>query len=338
MPTASFFPALCFGKLPMSADFVRHNAGGREVLAFDQWLQQGIYHARTELRAEWESSYQRAPAYRFVFFPENSENLLLGVLHPSQDRSERHYPFIVCLQIDRRLPTNRLPLIPMLFASFLDGATRLVEDAKQNMSLQQIAERTEALRAPVDGDYAGIAREYKTGLTAMTPDGLREYLWPSNGNERASRVFRNLVDILVPLRGHNAARLALGLRFPLPPDAVRRSFTASFWLHAAFASMGVNWPRPFFFWTASSSGPSPAAAFLFLYLRQPSPTSMLSLLRPDLGSDAICAVDVDGHGDPARSALPPRLAATVSATDANLLELLDVLGGPLTHAPTGARA
>src|SRR5215471_11570731 len=109
-------------------------------------------------------------------------------------------------------------------------------------------------------------------------------------SERPSRVFKNLVDILVPMRGHNAARLALGLRFPLPLDEARRSFTASFWLHAASASMGVNWPRPFFFWTASSSGQSAAAAFLFLYLRQPSPTSMLSLLRPDLGSDAIFAV------------------------------------------------
>ncbi|HEY7394827.1 MAG TPA: type VI secretion system-associated protein TagF [Gemmatimonadaceae bacterium] len=337
MSSASFFPALCFGKLPLSADFIRHNAGGREVLAFDQWLQQGMYHARNELRAEWESSYRDAPAYQFVFFPENSESLLLGVLHPSHDRSERHYPFIVCLQIDRRLSTNRLPLIPMLFASFLDGATRLVEDARQNMSLQQIVERTEALRAPVDRDYAGIVREYETSLAAMSPDGLREYLWPSDGNERASRVFKNLIDILVPLRGHNAARLALGLRFPLPLDVARRSFTASFWLLAACASMGMNWPRPFFFWTAPSSGQLSAAAFLFLFLRQPSATSVLSLLRPDLASDAICAVDVDG-ADVARSALPARLAAAVSARDTNLLRLLDVLGGPMMRAAAGVGA
>jgi len=337
MSSASFFPALCFGKLPMSADFIRHNAGGREVLAFDQWLQQGMYHARNELRGDWESSYRDAPAYQFVFFPENSESLLLGVLHPSHDRSERTYPFIVCLQIDRRLSTNRLPLIPMLFESFLDGATQLVEDARQNLSLQQIAERTEALRAPVDRDYAGVVREYETSLAAMSPDGLRECLWPSNGNERASRVFKNLIDILVPLRGHNAARLALGLRFPLPSDVARRSFTASFWLLAACASMGVNWPRPFFFWTAPSSRLQSAAAFLFLFLRQPSATSVLSMLRPDLVSDAICAVDVDGADVP-QSALPTRLAAAVSASDTNLLRLLDVLGGPMMRAPAGVGA
>jgi type VI secretion system ImpM family protein len=320
----------------MHADFVRHNAGGREVLAFDQWLQQGIYHARTELRSEWESSYRQAPAYQFAFFPENSESLLLGVLHPSHDRSERHYPFIVCLQIDRRLSANHLPLIPMLYASFLDGANRLVDDAKQNMSLQQVAERTEALCVAVDRDYGAIARQYETSLAAMSPDGLRERLWPSNGNERASRVFKNLLDILVPLRGHNAARLALGLRFPLPLDEARRSFIATFWLLAACASIGVNWPRPFFFWTAPSSG-TPAPAHLFLFFRQPSAASMLSLLRPDLETDAICAVDIDGAGD-ARVSLPTRLAATVSARNMNLLQLLDVLGGPLTHTRAGVGA
>jgi len=336
MSSASLFPALCFGKLPMHADFVRHNAGGREVLAFDQWLQQGIYHARTELRSEWESSYREAPSYQFAFFPENSESLLLGVLHPSHDRSERHYPFIVSLQVDRRLSANHLPLIPTLFGSFLDGANRLVEDAKQNMSLQQIAERTEVLGVRVDRDYDAVTRQYETSLAAMSPDGLREHLWPSNGNERASRVFKNLLDILVPLRGHNAARLALGLRFPLPLDEVLRPFTASFWLLAACASIGVNWPRPFFFWTAPSSG-QPAPAYLFLFLRQPSATSMLSLLRPDLDSDAICAVDLDGPGD-ARVALPTRLAATVSSTNTNLLQLLDVLGGPSMRAHAGAGA
>jgi len=64
---------------------------------------------------------------------------------------------------------------------------------------------------------------------------------------------------------------------------------------------------------------------------------MLSLLRPDLDTDAICAVDIDGPGD-ARVALPTRLAATVSARNANLLQLLDVLGGPSLRAHAGAGA
>jgi len=348
MTTAPVFPALCFGKLPTFADFVRHNAGGREVLAFDQWLQHGIHHARTELRDEWETSYRHAPAYRFVFFPENSESLLLGVLQPSHDRSERSYPFIVCLRIDRRLSANRLPLIPMLFSSFLDDASLLVEDARsESMTLQQLAERTEALCAPVECDYANLSRAYEMRLSSTNPDQLRALVWNGDGSERAQTLFKNLIDVLVPLRGRNAGRLALGLRFPLPAEPSSQSFTASFWLLTSCALMGINWPRPFFFWTA----PSPLAlrsatsssngthgethaveqAHLFLFLRQPSVSAFRALLRPDLASESICAVDGDslgGAGD-GRVALPSRLAATMSAPDRNLLELLDVLGGSL---------
>lgn len=356
MTAASVFPALCFGKLPTFADFVRHNAGGRDVLAFDQWLQHGIYHARTELRAEWETSYSTAPAYQFVFFPENSESLLLGVLQPSHDRSERSYPFIVCLRIDRRLSANRLPLIPMLFSSFLDDASQLVDDARrEGMTLQQLAERTEALCVPVECDYAGLSRAYETRLGATSLGRLRELLWEGDGHERGQLVFKNLIEVLAPLRGRNAARLALGLRFPLPTDRSSQRFTASFWLLASCALMGVNWPRPFFFWTAPPPLPTcpPTSAsngahsetraiepaYLFLFLRQPSVASLRALLRPDLASEAICAVDGDGLGAASgvRVSLPPRLATTVSAPDKSLLQLLDVLGGPLFRA-AGAHA
>jgi type VI secretion system ImpM family protein len=334
---------------------VRHNAGGRDVLAFDQWLQHGIYHARTELRAEWETSYSHSPAYRFVFFPENSESLLLGVLQPSHDRSDRSYPFIVCLRIDRRLSANRLPLIPMLFSSFLDDASQLVEDAtRESMTLQQLAERTEALCAPVECDYASMSRAYETSLGATSVGRLRELLWGGDGNERTQLVFKNLIEVLVPLRGRNAARLALGLRFPLPVERSSQRFTASFWLLAASALVGANWPRPFFFWTAPSSPAASSSngangshvethavepAYLFLFLRQPSVSSLRALLRPDLTSESVYVIDGDGLGGVGgvRVALPPRLAATVSATDKNLLQLLDVLGGPLFRS-TAAHA
>jgi hypothetical protein len=240
----------------------------------------------------------------------------------------------------------------MLFSSFLDDASHLVEDARrESMTLQQLAERTEALCAPVEGDYAGLSRAFETRLSATSLGRLRELLWEGDGNERAQLVFKNLIEVLAPLRGRNAARLALGLRFPLPVERSSQSFTASFWLLASCALMGVTWPRPFFFWTAprctatsSSNGAhgetrAVEPAFLFLFLRQPSVSSLRALLRPDLTSEAIYAVDGDALGGVGgvRVSLPPRLATTVSAPDKNLLQLLDVLGGPLFRA-TAAHA
>ena len=92
LDAAPYFPAMCFGKLPAFGDFVRHNAGGRDALAFDQWLQQGLYPARLQLGHAWESSFRAAPSYNFLFSPENSEGFLLGLLQPSHDRGEQTAP------------------------------------------------------------------------------------------------------------------------------------------------------------------------------------------------------------------------------------------------------
>ncbi|MGH9363063.1 MAG: type VI secretion system-associated protein TagF, partial [Thermoanaerobaculia bacterium] len=44
----------CFGKLPIFADFIRHNAGGREAGQFDRWLQEGMALSQQVLGRDWE--------------------------------------------------------------------------------------------------------------------------------------------------------------------------------------------------------------------------------------------------------------------------------------------
>lgn len=347
LDAASCFPVFCFGKLPAFGDFVRHNAGGRDVLAFDQWLQQGLYHARTELRSDWEASYESAPTYQFLFFPENSESYLIGVLQPSHDRSERCYPFIVSLRVDRRFPSRLLPLAPVLFASFLEGAMQLAHAAGQGMTLPEIAEATDRLQTPVLRDYQTLATSYANHLTTTRTDRLRERLWGSAGEERVLLVFKNLLEVLLPLRGRNAARLAPGLRFPIPAEAPDLSFTASFWLDAAFRLMGVTDSRPSIFWTAprhmpndgDSANPSDGngvhatAAHLFLFLRRPSVRSVLYFLRPDLNSDSICEVDVDGLDQIAKAGagLPPQFVTILSTRETSLRQLLGTLANPRVY-------
>ena len=114
------FPAGCFGKLPLYGDFVRHNASGRETLAFDQWLHQEMHHARTNFGHVWEQAFESAPTYNFVFVPEEAGRFLVGVLHPSHDKGKRRYPFMASLLVDRpRFKDAWTPVIPVLFSDFL---------------------------------------------------------------------------------------------------------------------------------------------------------------------------------------------------------------------------
>ena len=336
--TAPVFPAMCFGKLPAFGDFVRHNAGGRDALVFDQWLQQGLYHARTHLGPAWEESFRGAPAYYFLFSPESSEGFLLGLLQPSRDRGDRCFPFTVALRVDRRFPQELLPLAPVLFGSFLEGATGLARTAG-SMTLHEIAEATARLDAPTGQDHRAAVAAYRESLASTRVDQFRERLWAADG-ERVLLAFRNLVEVLAPFRGRTPTRLALGLRFPITAEAPQAARDVSLWTDAALRMMNARGARPYLFWTAPTIGETPraaASAHFFLFLRQPTARSVMHFLRPDLTSDFICAVDVEGAGDPAavRSALPAALRTALSAGEMSLHGLLEMLSRGVPDVPVG---
>ena len=55
------YQAACFGKLPLMADFIGHNATGPESRGLDQFLQEGIVHAQSKLGEDgWQQAYEEA--------------------------------------------------------------------------------------------------------------------------------------------------------------------------------------------------------------------------------------------------------------------------------------
>ena len=78
--------SLFFGKLPAYGDFVRHNASKNEVIAFDQWLQQGIQSSKNLMNINWNSVFDNSPAFHFHFYL-NPQQSLIGIWHPSMDSS-----------------------------------------------------------------------------------------------------------------------------------------------------------------------------------------------------------------------------------------------------------
>ena len=310
--------ALCFGKLPSHADFIRFNAASREALAFDEWLHHGLYFVRTQLGPGWEQDFSRAPAYRFVFNPENADRSLAGVLQASQDKSQRRYPFLVSLLLDRRwLHANDAHLTPAAFSSFFQAAGHLISRAMNGLEAREIADSTQALNCPEPDRHAIMTLYNKEFLDTFTVTLFWQELFGSFGDPRKYLLFSNLVETLLPVRNRNFKRMSLGLRFPLLTGEQRADYVACFWLHVSLVMLGSVPGWPFLFWNLPRNG---TPAYLFLFFRQPSPKNFLQLLKPDADSESICMVDEEGKGalSKASAMIPSALRALLDKQEGTL--------------------
>jgi type VI secretion system protein ImpM len=289
---ALLFPAACFGKLPVFADFVRCNAAGRETIAFDQWLQQGLFHGRNYFGAQWDAIFEKAPTYHFVFLPENAGRFLVGILRPSRDKSDRKYPFQISVLVDRpRFGDVNAHMVPIVFADFFDRACKLMEHALSGIGMQELYGQTEALAvSPADA----FTQQSTKHSHYLEKTDLRSFLHACLGTaeeEKRDLVFANLTASMLPLRRHSAARFALGLRFPLSANDDLIGHQACFWAQVALRASGGSFFVPSMFWTCGEKG---GPGYLFLFFRQPSPRVFVQLVQPDLQSDGICNIDTEG--------------------------------------------
>jgi type VI secretion system ImpM family protein len=333
---------MCFGKLPSFSDFVRVNAGTREVLQLDRWLQEGIYYGRECLKDEWRASYGHAPTYCFAFHPASSQQVLVGLLVPSHDSSDRTFPFVVALQADRAsIGLSGVRHVPVVFSAFFQDAAEFLQHARAENGVSRIEESAHRLTSSVDNGRVARARErYADFLDHTSFDRLWQDGWGAL-DDRKFQVIRNLADILTPLRGRNPERLALGLRFRVPNNGPSVHQHVSFWLEVAHAAAqaGVN-TRPFIFWTSPEANPDHVSErHLYVFLREPSARTFAYLLRPDLKSDFICEVELDGapRSRPAREVLPSALRVLLETDRTSLRELIRAMVAVEIWPSAGAR-
>lgn len=317
MGATGLYPAGCLGKLPAFADFLRHNATARETLALDEWIQHGLYHAQQSLRTEWDSSFENAPAYSFIFWPENADRFLVGHLRPSRDRSGRRYPFVVSLLVDRlRYGAKYVPVAPAAFSGFLEDARRLVELAMDGLDAHEIAERVQALSLPVQPGMG--EEEYRDFLRGTTLRQFCTEVFGSFEGQEKTTLFESLADLLLPFRQRPIVRLSLGIRFPLSAASGRSSLETSFWLDASVRMVKQQAVAPLLFWTTGGSGLGGTA---YLFFRPPSPKVFVNLVKPELESDTICNLQRFARGDGA----PVRYATLLREDSLQLNVLLERL-------------
>ncbi len=287
--------------------------------AMDDWLQQGMRFASGRPVSGAE---RVTPPCSFYFSPRRMEQALVGVLQPSRDSVGRTYPLLVALEMDgARFDGRQLSQVPLRFNAFFEKALALTQEAAAgHLDRQALGKNTEGLRILIKGEESNAF--YGRYLQQTTLASFWERLWGHPQDSRKYLLFKNLLDIVLPLRSGVPPGFPLVLRFPLCPDIATLDFDTSFWLGMTLRLLGYPDIAPTLFWTHPQEGGR--APFLLLALQPQGPKMFSYLVSDRAESDDLCVLETMGSGNAALAALsiPDRYGRLLEDDDLTLWDFL----------------
>jgi len=285
------YSTLFFGKLPSFGDFIRYNASGAEVRAFEQWIQEGLYMASKYFDREWDSVYKNSPAYHFLFYPENTELFLTGIFHSSHDKSERKYPFVISRRTGKGLFDEKHNyLIPLVFTQFFNQSKQLIHDGLEGVPLEEIIIRVDDLNENLQ-DFESCLNNFESYLKSTTLEIFWSSLFGDFEDPKKFLLMKNLLEILLPLLSQKSTSSSLGIRFPLSHHTYLADKEVCFWIRVSMQILGNAPIIPNIFWEITKNGKQ---HYLFLFLRKPSVNTFVQLMQPELENATICRLEEEG--------------------------------------------
>ncbi|MEM1128484.1 MAG: type VI secretion system-associated protein TagF [Bacteroidota bacterium] len=312
--------AAYYGKTPAHGDFLQHRATTPAWREVDDWIQQGLAHAKRLNRTSLSEAAARAAPVSFLYCARQSEGALTGVMHPSGDKAGRVYPFVV--GVEETTPTVTGPWayhLPIQQASFFEEAERFAARAVRG-----------------DLEYWSLADEVDPVATRLRPFGASEFhkrylqhtpfrtlveaIWGHFDDSGKYLLFKNITDVLLPFRSEPSLNIAFGMRFPLPSGETMLH-AAAFWWELCYRLTQRRVERPSCFWTASAKAADP---FLLFFFQPPPPAAIPELLAVQQDDDRICNLTQMGAANAVEAALsiPPHYGTVIESEHISLWEFL----------------
>jgi len=260
------------GKLPGFSDFLRIAPAGREVLALEPWLNDGLYRARAALGPAWQGRYDAQLYHRFVFRPEEGGKTLMGVLRASSDSHRRRFPAAVFSWQETK-EVDRWPFaVHFLMGSLFGHWERLLARAASVTSHEELAAITREEPALPEVPEV-LEQRYQTFLEEVMVGDLS----PTDEASGAS-LLEGVMDRLPSLE--NGTVPPITIQIPLEQPSFARSLELRFWLELLLLLLDCHTP------TVSSFWPSPdnkaADASLLIAFREPAGYDLVGLISwPD---------------------------------------------------------
>lgn len=300
-----------FGKLPSAGDFVAVNCAGAAARALDHWLRDSV-----ENIVGRKKPLPQHPM-RFLFRDERGTAACIGVAAPSRDKVGRAFPICIFSYLDMPVATHRFPSLPTAFASFLDGAARVLASAHQ-LDPHSLASYADVLPIPGPEELEEARVWAHQSLGATHGINLLEALFgPVAGGVQyhALSMFRTACG---RFRGADPGAAPIVLECPASDDV-----QLVFWLRAAYQLLSWRRAPPSFVWSVADSRDSR----LLLALGAPDAAVLHFLADPNLTAERLWPMRTDRPQavQAGRRALPPSVLAALEPPAATAEQIFQAL-------------
>jgi type VI secretion system protein ImpM len=308
------------GKSPVSAEYLRVNAGDPSLRALDGWLTDASDFALNAGRERWPPAFASGPPQAFVYRSEE-RRFVVGVLAPSADRAGRQFPLVVATPLTVDAGLLREPaLTPLVFEHLWAENAARVEQIAAGTMLDVSAPTPEHL-VPQDIDLERAQSLYGAWSGELPLSELWALLGISPAEGGAA--LRLLRAAVAPFRGVECPTTPLTLRVPLGRVG---GVGLCFWIDVLRRSVAWRATIPSYFWSHDGE-----AGSALLHLGVPPRTTLAQLFIPSTTHDELC--DLTAPLSPALLATLPELPsplvhAVLSSPNAPVAELLAGLVQP----------
>ncbi|MBK6520716.1 MAG: type VI secretion system-associated protein TagF [Polyangiaceae bacterium] len=307
----------CFGKLPATGDFIRHNAGGEELASFDRWMGAAMDFAQRSLGQGFEPAYQRSVGL-FIFRgdakgEEEPNRGLVGAWAASGDNAGRLYPMVVFASYDYGQLVNLGAALPIALWRFLTSAYEIATQGRA-WPVQTFVDRVARLEVPNIEDADGASATYRKWLA----DNSMKALWETGFGSDSSRfwVLSNVVESVEPFRGKELPQTGLALRMPI---GAGDAYATAVWIDMVLRVS--KWKHTLLntFWTPQQTA--------LIHLGPPHVGSLREVIAPTGSAEHVaelCGLPTADEKT-ARARLRTELDAAVAATEQPIAQFLKAL-------------
>lgn len=279
-----------YGKLPLSAEFIRSQASGAEIDELDEWIREGMFHAKSILGPSWSVDFVQGDQWAFLYLPRDRSRFLIGLLKPSRDKAGREFPFLLYLLLERK-EFHELPwCAPMHFSEFFEKGHRLLADVSTESDLNRLQFRLRAL-APLEAPEASsVEVRYHVELLRRR---TRDYWTDLFGEFEHVKKYEVLRSLLLSSPGLDASsRCQWGAQFPLLPLSKEETYDLPFWIDLVSHASGHRPEAGILLWNRR---PSKVKPLLFVSLERPLHQLLLYLIHPERWPDRLPGDDERGE-------------------------------------------